>query len=197
MKFIIFGLGNPGSEYENNRHNTGRIIIKNIASLFDCEDFEVDKNINADKTSVKMPKNSISFILPNTFMNKSGDVLKKMKLEKKDSKNIIVVYDDLDLPFGKMKFSFNKSSGGHKGLESIIKSIKTEEFYRIRVGISKTTQAGKIKKPKGPEDVISYVMKNFNEDELKELKKISKKIKEGIEVFTKEGYEKTATFLNS
>lgn len=197
MKFIFLGLGNPGEEYSETKHNTGAIVVKELARLFDFPDFNFDKNLNSDVSSGNVGKNSIAFIIPKTFMNKSGDVLKKLKLEKKDSEKVVVIYDDLDLPFLKTKFSFNKSSGGHKGLESIIKALKTESFYRVRVGISKILKSGNIKKPKGEEEVIKFIMKSFTEDEVKEIKKLSKKIKEAISVFIENGYEKTATFLNS
>jgi hypothetical protein len=81
------------------------------------------------------------------FMNHSGKAVAKFVKSKKAAENLIVVYDDIDLPLGTMKISFNKSSGGHRGLESIIKALKTKEFTRIRIGISPTTASGKIKKP--------------------------------------------------
>ena len=197
MKFIFLGLGNHGLEYQNNRHNAGKIVLKNLVNLFNFEDFKYNKKFNAEVSEGKINGKSVIFVSPDTFMNNSGDVIKKMNLTQKEAKNLTVIYDDLDLAFNKTKFSFNRSSGGHKGLESIIKSIKTESFYRIRIGISKSLKSGTVKKPKGEDAVIRYVMADFNKEELSILKKISEKIKEGIDIYTKEGYDKSANIINT
>ncbi len=197
MKYIFLGLGNPGEQYSKSKHNLGRIIITNFAKTFDFPEWEFNKSINASISKKDFGKNTITLVLPETFMNNSGDVLRKMKVEKKDSQKILVVYDDLDLPFLKTKFSFNRSSGGHKGVESIIKALKTEEFYRVRVGISKTTSKGLVKKIKDEDKTIDFIMKNYKEEELKEIKKLSKKIGDGMFIFVEEGFQKSATFLNS
>ena len=112
--YIIVGLGNPTEEYAHTRHNSGRMAV----------DF-VSKNA---KTEAK-------FIFPDTFMNKSGSFVAKIVKSKKAAEKLIVIYDDLDLPLGSLKVSYNRSSGGHRGLESIIKALKTEAFIRIRIGI--------------------------------------------------------------
>ncbi len=169
MSYIIVGLGNPGSEYENTRHNTGRILVTWFGKSLDAE-WKTDKKLNAQIAKVKIKvhrgETSVSLILPDTFMNKSGNFIKPLyPIGKtsvvKEAEKMVVIYDDLDLPFGTTKISFNKSSGGHKGLESIIKAVKTEKFARIRVGISPTTpsgktrplrvakQVGRVKKPSG------------------------------------------------
>ena len=131
MKLVV-GLGNPGKEYENTRHNTGRILVGMI-----------EKKLEDSKIK------SLKFLLPETFMNNSGRVVAPLVKNKKDLKDLVVIYDDIDLPLGKIKISFNRSSGGHNGLGSIIKSLKSEEFLRIRIGISTATPSGKIRKPKG------------------------------------------------
>ena len=118
MKLIV-GLGNPGKEYENTRHNTGRILVEIL-----------EKKLEGKK---------IKFLTPDTFMNNSGKAVAPLIKSKKDLKDLVVIYDDIDLPFGKIKISFNRSSGGHNGLGSIIKHLKSEEFLRIRVGISPAT----------------------------------------------------------
>ena len=129
MKLVV-GLGNPGEEYENTRHNAGRIVGGLVEKKWDS------------KTKVK-------FLMPDTFMNHSGRAMVSLVKTNKDLENLVIIYDDIDLPLGKIKISFNKSSGGHNGLNSIIKALKSQEFVRIRVGISPVTPSGKIKKPKG------------------------------------------------
>ena len=139
MKLIV-GLGNPGKEYENTRHNTGRILINLIEE-------KLDKNIK--------------FFMPDNFMNNSGVTVAKLIKSKKDLKDLIVIYDDIDLPIGRMKISFDRSSGGHNGLESIIKKLKSKEFLRIRIGICPVTPSGKMKKPKGEDKVIKFILGEF------------------------------------
>ena len=195
MSYIIVGLGNPGEEYEETRHNTGRILVQWFGKSLDAE-WKVDKKLNSHVAKVKVGKTPVILVLPNTFMNKSGVSVKPLVTSLKSAEKLMVIYDDLDLPFGSSKISFNKSSGGHKGLESIIKSIKTEKFARIRVGISPVTPGGKTKKPKGEEAVTKVILGKFKADELTALKKFSKKVNSGLETFVKEGLEKAMTGFN-
>jgi len=169
---LVVGLGNPGKEYEGTRHNTGRIIVG-----------LVEKKLQ-------------EFITPDTFMNKSGKAVASLVKSKKDLKDLVVIYDDIDLPLGKMKISFNKSSGGHRGLESIIKALKSQEFLRIRIGITPTTPSGKLKKPQGEKPVINFILGEFKKPELEILKKLSKKATEAIEVFFAEGKDKAMSLYN-
>lgn len=195
MAYIFVGLGNPGEQYQNTRHNTGRILLEWFGKSLDV-DWREDKKINALTSKVKVGKSSVTLILPNTFMNNSGKSLKSLVPNVKSAEKLMVIYDDLDLPFGTNKISFNKSSGGHKGLESIIKNIKTEKFARVRVGISPTTSGGKIKKPQGEEQVTKVIMGKFKEDEIRELKKLSKKVKSALEIFVEDGVQKAMTIFN-
>jgi PTH1 family peptidyl-tRNA hydrolase len=188
MAHIIVGLGNPGEEYAQTRHNTGRMLVEWFGKILDAE-WKEDKKLNATVAKVKVGKNSVTLVLPETFMNKSGNSVKPLVTSIKAAEKLLVIYDDLDLPFGKSKISFNKSSGGHKGLESIIKSIKTEKFARIRVGISPATPSGKMKKPSGEEAVTKVILGKFKEDEIKDLKKLSKSVNEALTSFVNDGLE--------
>jgi len=195
MAYIFVGLGNPGEEYEETRHNTGRMLLEWFGKSLDAE-WKDDKKLNAKVAKVKVGKTPVTIVLPETFMNKSGNSIKKLVASIKGAEKMVVIYDDLDLPFGTNKISFNKSSGGHRGLESIIKSIKTEKFARVRVGISPKTPSGKIKKPKGEDAVTKIIMGKFKEDEIKELKMLSKKVGEALESFVSNGLEKAMTSFN-
>lgn len=182
MTYIFVGLGNPGDEYKNTRHNTGRMILEWIGKDFSAQ-FKEDKKLSANVAKIKVGKSSVVLVLPNTFMNNSGKSVKPLVTSVKGAEKLVVVYDDLDLPFGSNKISFNKSSGGHRGLESIIKSLKTEKFARVRVGISPKTPSGKIKKPLGEEKVMKHILGEFKPDEIIELKKLSKKIISALTTF--------------
>ncbi len=141
-------------------------------------------------------KHKIKFILPDTFMNNSGKAVAPLVKTKKDLENLIVIYDDIDLPLGKIKISFNKSSGGHNGLNSVIKALKSQEFLRIRIGISPATPSGKIKKPKGEKAVLNFLLGEFKKPELETLKKLSKKVAEAVEIIFTESKEKAMSLYN-
>jgi len=175
MKLVV-GLGNPGKEYENTRHNTGRIMVELIEK--------------------KLDGNKIKFITPDTFMNNSGKAVAPLMKAKKDLKDLIVIYDDIDLPLGRMKISFNRSAGGHNGLGSIIKSLKSQEFLRIRVGISPSTPKGMVKKPKGEKAVLQFLLGEFKKGEIETLKKLSKKVTEAVEMIFTEGSNKAMSIYN-
>lgn len=195
MAYIFVGLGNPGDEYKDTRHNTGRMLVEWFGKSVDA-DWKLDKKLNATIAKVKVGKTPVTLVLPETFMNYSGKSVKPLITSVKSAEKLMVIYDDLDLPFGTNKISFNKSSGGHKGLESIIKNIKTEKFARVRIGISPTTPSGKIKKPKGEDAVTKVILGKFKPDEITALKKLSKKVNEASEVFVNDGLEKAMTSFN-
>ncbi len=195
MAYIFVGLGNPGEEYKDTRHNTGRILLELFGKSLGAE-WKEDKKLSATVSKVKVGKAAVTLVLPNTFMNNSGKSVKPLVTSVKSAEKLLVLYDDLDLPFGKAKISFNKSSGGHRGLESIIKNIKTEKFARVRVGISPTTSTGKIRKPQGEEAVTKVILGKFKAEEMSELKKLSKKVNEALETFVSDGLEKAMTNFN-
>ena len=129
-------------------------------------------------------------------MNNSGKAVAPLVKTKKDLENLVVVYDDIDLPLGKIKISFNRSAGGHNGLGSIIKALKSQEFLRIRVGISPATPKGVAKKPKGEKAVINFILGEFKKSELETIKKLSKKVSEAIETIFAEGKDKAMSLYN-
>lgn len=196
MNYIIVGLGNPGQEYEGTRHNTGRMIVEHFAKSLGLEDWKEDKKTKSEIIEGKVGKNSVLLVKPNTFMNKSGDAVKVLVKSKKAAESLVIIHDDLDIPFGRMKLSFNKSAGGHRGVGSIIKAIKTEGFIRLRMGISPATPSGKIKKPQGEKEVGDFILGKFKPKEILEFKKLTKKTSEGLEVLIKEGKEIAMGLVN-
>lgn len=196
MIFTFIGLGNPGEEYEKTRHNTGRIMLEHFRAANDFPEWKIDKKSQALISKGKIGSNTVTLVCPETFMNKSGNSIKQLAISSKSAERMLVIYDDLDLPFGRAKISFNRSSGGHKGLESIIKAIKTEKFSRIRIGTSPTTLSGKMKKPIGDSAVQKHILGQFSKDQLSALKKLSKKVNEALQTFISEGRERAMTEFN-
>ncbi|HBM45613.1 MAG: Peptidyl-tRNA hydrolase [Parcubacteria group bacterium GW2011_GWF2_38_76] len=200
MSYIIVGLGNPGEEYEDTRHNMGRIVLENMRKIFskdaDFSDWEFDKKLRALFSEGKVAKQKIMLIEPDNYMNNSGGSVKPLITSKKKAEELIVIHDDLDLPIGKYKITFNRGSGGHKGVESIIKNIKTEGFVRFRMGISPVTPSGKLKKPSGEEAVTKMIMGKFKESEMAEIKKMSKRLAEATEMMIAEGRDKAMSLFS-
>ncbi|PJE73265.1 MAG: aminoacyl-tRNA hydrolase [Candidatus Tagabacteria bacterium CG10_big_fil_rev_8_21_14_0_10_40_13] len=185
--YYIVGLGNPGKEYENTRHNTGRMFVEFFCKKQKFDDFKIDKKTLSLKTEGKAGKEKITCFLPETFMNKSGLALKKIVTSKKSAKKLIVVHDDLDLALANYKISFGKGSAGHKGVESVMAAVKTKDFYRIRIGISPAcagrpaTPKGKLKKPKGEKKVLDFLMGKFKPKEMAVLKTIMEEAGKDLE----------------
>ncbi len=135
MKLIV-GIGNPEEKYLETRHNVGFMFVDQIAKKLGANSFTEDKKLNAFVSKTKFEKTPLVLAKPTTYVNKSGEAVAKLaKLYKVKPADIIVVQDDLDIEFGHCKNSFDKNSGGHKGIESIIKALKTKKFYRIRIGL--------------------------------------------------------------
>ena len=194
MKLVV-GLGNQGEEYKETRHNTGWIMLDFI--LGSKVDWKQSNGTKALFFKDSIGGKPTEYIKPTTFMNNSGVAVAHVK-EKHNLKlnDIVVIYDDVDLPIGKIKISYDRSSGGHNGLESIIKKLKSREFVRIRVGIAPATPTGKIKKPKGEEAMLKFLLGKYKEPELKELKKLSKKVAEALGIIFTEGKEKAMSLYN-
>lgn len=151
--WIIVGLGNPGQKYFLTRHNVGYRVIDHLANIFNIKlskrtDYEFGKGF----------LKNIEFILmkPLTFMNRSGKALKQLLNTKvEENMQFIVVHDDIDLPTGSIKIKRKGSSGGHKGVESIIQDLSTEEFIRVKIGIGKDSKI----------PIEEYVLENFTPSE--------------------------------
>lgn len=197
MAYIVVGLGNPGEEYVNTRHNTGRIALEFFKKKNDFSDWKNDMKLKALTSEGKVGKEKIKIVLPETFMNKSGLSVAPLIKSIKSAEKLIVVHDDLDIPMGRFKISFNRGIGGHRGLESIVKHIKTEAFIRVRVGISPVTPSGKMKKPIGEKPVCDHILGEFKKSEQEELKKVVKKVSEALEMIVTEGKDKAMGEFNS
>ena len=182
MKLIV-GLGNPEKEYENTRHNIGFKVVEYVNKEYGGE-FILDKKTNSEISEVKIDSKKVLLAKPQTFVNKSGEAVKKLVVNYKlRIKNLIVIHDDLDIPFGKTKISFGRSSAGHKGVQSVIKALKTNKFNRLRIGTfnQQIVKIRKIKdKRKRLNEMNKFVIGPFSENEKRKLAKIIKEAAQKI-----------------
>lgn len=159
-------------------------------------EWEFDKKSNSLISKGEVDGEKVALVEPETYMNKSGSAVAYFVKTKKAAEKLVVIYDDLDLPVGSIRVSFNKSSGGHRGLESIISALKTEGFLRVRVGISPVTAGGKLKKPKGEDGVGKHILGVFKKPEQDILKKVSKRVCDALGILLKEGKDKAMGEFN-
>lgn len=188
MAWIIVGLGNPGKEHEKTPHNAGRMMVEAFAKKIGAEEWKFDKAANAQVAKISVEGSNVICVLPDTFMNLSGKSVLKFVKNVKSAEKMLVVYDDLDLPLGKIKMSFDRGSGGHKGVESITRAVKTKKFPRLRIGVSPHTVGGKIRKPEAGDEVIDFILGSFKPGQYDELKKETKLIVDAITMTVTEGY---------
>ena len=157
MKLVV-GLGNKGREYENTRHNMGFMLIDRYLQYKNITD-KFKEKFNAIYIETTINNEKVIFIKPMTYMNNSGIAVRAfIDFYKLNSEDILVISDDLDLDLGKFRLRRNGSSGGHNGLKSIISHLGTDNFKRLRIGISNDE-----------DDVINYVLSKFSKKELNEI----------------------------
>src|SRR3989338_1615476 len=178
MSLVIVGLGNPGQEYEKTRHNAGRAAVELLARQGDFEDFVTNKKALALVAKGHIDSENTILVLPETMMNASGKAVAAFIKTPKAAKNLIVVQDDLDLPLGTIKMVVGRGSGGHKGVESVMRAVKSKDFARIRIGISAVGKKHQAKKVSGEDKVIKHVIGSFRPAEAFVLKKVLKKAAE-------------------
>ena len=193
---VIVGLGNPGEEYENTRHSVGRIALDHFRTAQEFSEWEYNKKFKALISQKKIKKEDVCLVLPETFMNKSGTSVVSLIKNKKQVERLVVIHDDLDIPIGSFKISFNRGSGGHKGVESIRRALKTEAFTRIRIGISQTTPSGKLKKPTGASHVDTFILGIFKPKERELLKQVARRVEGALMTTITEGKERAMNEYN-
>lgn len=185
MKCFI-GLGNPGKQYEMNRHNVGFLAIDRFAAKWGISSFQnkgkgllAEGNVNGTK---------VFLLKPMTYMNLSGESMRavldfyKIKLE-----DVVIIYDDMDTPFGQIRLRYQGSAGGHNGIKSIIQHAGTQSFNRIRVGVNR---------PAPGYNIADYVLSNFTKEEMKSLDDVLDLIGEAMLSSMDEPFEKTMGKFN-
>ncbi len=160
--YLIIGLGNPGSRYQQTRHNIGFMVLEDIAARWEVDIRQ--KSFDALWNRGKVAGANALLAIPQTYMNLSGNAVRRLQdYFKVDTGNVIVIHDDLDLPFGTVRLKAGGGDAGHKGLKSIVNCLGSADFMRVRMGIGK---------PAGRTPVEDYVLQKFNQDESDRLQQI-------------------------
>ncbi|MET8653869.1 MULTISPECIES: aminoacyl-tRNA hydrolase [Nocardia] len=177
---LVVGLGNPGPEYERTRHNIGFLVADVLAERVGGR-FAVHKKSGADLLQARLDGRQVLIAKPRSFMNLSGrPVAALAKFFSVPATEVIVVHDELDLPFGEIKLKRGGGEGGHNGLRSISSALTTKEYLRTRIGIGR---------PPGRQDPADYVLKPFAAPERKEVPVIVEQAADAVELLLKLGLE--------
>lgn len=185
--FLIVGLGNPGREYRHNRHNIGFMLLDRLANNFG-ESFSRFES-RALVIKVNYLEHRLILAKPHTYMNNSGGpVSSLLRFYKISLDKLLIVYDDVDLPLGKLRMRPGGGSAGHRGMKSIIERLGTEEFPRLRIGIGR---------PPGRKEAADYVLKNFSDQEQQLLPEILDECLEAVISFVTAGIDQAMNQFNA
>lgn len=185
--FLIVGLGNPGREYRQNRHNIGFMLVDRLASDLGEAFSRFESRALVTKTKYKDFR--IILAKPQTYMNKSGQAVGSLYRYYKISINrLLVVYDDVDLPFGKLRMRPAGRSGGHRGMKSVIESLGTDAFPRLRIGIGR---------PPGRMDAADHVLRDFSKEESERLSEVLDGGVDAVLKYIIDGIDKAMNQYNS
>lgn len=186
---LICGLGNPGSEYERHRHNVGFMVVDEL-----CRRAKVDlsqQKFHARTGQGSLGGERVLFVEPQTFMNRSGlSVAEAARFYKIAPADVLVIHDELDLPFGRVQLKAGGGAGGHNGLRSMIELLGNDGFHRVRFGI------GKPEGPNAKDRVVGHVLANFSSEEGKDLSSLIDRAADASEMWARDGLQKAMNAFN-
>ena len=186
MNYLIVGLGNIGVEYANTRHNMGFMVLDAWAQ---ASNIVFESGRYGSTTTISFKGRKFTLLKPSTYMNLSGKAVRYWMNELKiQPENLLVISDDLNIPFGTLRLRKNGSAGGHNGLTNINELIGTQEYARIRVGIGNEFGRGQ---------QVGYVLGEFNEDERKEIPDICKRVIDGVKAWATVGADRAMNAVNT
>ncbi|MCC2679113.1 MAG: peptidyl-tRNA hydrolase [Pseudobdellovibrio sp.] len=185
--FLIVGLGNPGAKYSMNRHNIGFMVCDYWLKSLNGSDYKEESKALTKK--FKIEDTEVLLVKPQTYMNLSGEsVVPLMNYYKIPKENLLVIHDDIDLPFGTMKIQHNRGPGGQNGVKSISQQLGHNEYARLKMGVGR---------PSHPDFAVSdYVLGNFPKEEAVLLDQYLEKAADAIESFMFDGLSKASTKFN-
>jgi PTH1 family peptidyl-tRNA hydrolase len=185
--FLIVGLGNPGAEYAQTRHNAGFLLVEKLAAKWKG-DWANEKKFRARIAKAERDGKKVLLCEPQTFMNLSGETVGALKdFYQLPLKQVLTAVDDADLPFGEIRLRASGSSGGHHGLESIEQHLASREFARLRIGIGRKD---------GAREITNHVLGKFDLAENELLKKVLERASNQIETWLEDGIEKAMNQFN-
>lgn len=177
---LVVGLGNPGPRYETTRHNVGFLVADILADRIGAG-FKVHKKSGADVTTGRLGGRSVVLAKPRTYMNESGRHVGPLaKFYSIAPADVVVIHDELDIDFGRIRLKFGGGEGGHNGLRSIASALGTKDFQRVRIGVGR---------PPGRQDPAAFVLENFNSKERPELDTILEQAADATELLLQYGVE--------
>jgi PTH1 family peptidyl-tRNA hydrolase len=172
---LVIGLGNPGSRYANTRHNAGFFVVDELARRYNAP--ESRKRFKGEVSEARRGSSRVILVQPQTYMNDSGITVREVvQWYKPDLSQVLIVVDDLDIPFGELRLRQRGSAGGHNGLKSIIGTMGTQDFARLRVGIGRGRSA-----------TVSHVLSRFAPDEEAVLPELLAKAADVVELWMDRG----------
>ncbi len=184
---LVFGLGNPGASYERTRHNIGFQVLDILARRHGAT-FTTHK-FRSLAARIRVDGETVLLVKPLTYMNASGEAVGPIvRYYKVPLEDVLVVYDDLDLPFGTLRLRAKGGSGGHKGLKSIIQHLGSEDFPRLRVGIGR---------PPGRMDPADFVLSPFTASEEEVMAVVREEAADAVELWVKEGTQRAMNVVNA
>ncbi len=194
--YYVVGLGNPDSEHKKNRHNVGFLALDFVLEKLGSPTPEKSSVYSGKFSSTKFENEEVLFLYPDTYMNHSGSAVKKL-VPSDEISNLVVLYDDVALPIGEIRISFDRGDGGHNGIKSIISNLNSKEFVRVRIGVAQASfWTGKIK-PLSGEALPKFVLSNFSVKESEKLEEeVFPRVLEAIKLILSEGYSKAMNQFN-
>lgn len=191
---LIVGLGNPGPKYDQTRHNIGFAAVEHLAGRWQIS-LSPAKKLQAVLGEGWTPgRQRVRLLKPLTYMNHSGQAIRAaVDWYKLSPQSVLVIYDDLDLPLGKIRLRLSGSAGGHKGMRSAIAHLGTQEFPRLRIGIGQIPESAADPKP----ETISYVLGRFSAAEAQRIPAILQQVTEAVELSLSQGVAKAMSLYNN
>lgn len=194
--FYIVALGNPGDKYKLTRHNIGWLVLDLVRANTDASELQMSKMIQGRIGQGLLADQSVQYLYPETYMNKSGQAVRAI-VNAEEINRLIVLHDDIALPFGQIKVSFGRGSGGQNGVQSIIDAIGSKDFVRIRLGVAtRSFWTGKIKRPTG-ESLATYVLARLSKSEQTQVSELAVRVQAILETIVQEGYVVAMNTYNS
>lgn len=186
---MVVGLGNPGPEYRNTRHNFGFLAIDEFARKLALS-FRYLSSLEAEAAVGGVYSHSVAVAKPFTYMNLSGHAVVALAkfFQLREPRQIIIIHDDLDIPLGKLKIKPGGGAGGHKGVQSVIESLGTDRFLRIRLGIGLEER---------PVDVVDYVLSPFGPEDQGVMRQTLTDVSKAVSMIIEKGIERTMTLFHS